>query len=179
MGREIRKVPPNWVHPKNKNGHDQPMYDKTFEQAAQEWKDEFAAWERGERPSYGGESSRTLEFWEYNGPPPDDRAYYRPWKDEEATWFQVWQTVSEGSPVSPPFATMDELIQHLADHGDDWDDGKGWGISRAKAFCEDGYAPSWVVVGNAVMKGTEFSLYAKEHPAPEPSSYPSNMGTKP
>ena len=51
MGREIRRVPPNWDHPKQEgwsDGRMQPMYDQTFEQAAAEWKDGFAAWERGE-----------------------------------------------------------------------------------------------------------------------------------
>src|SRR4051812_14783374 len=107
MGREIRMVPPNWDHPKH-DGRLQPMFDRTFEKEAAEWKSEFAAWERGERPDFCTDDSRLLEFWEWHGAPPD-RAYYRPWKDDEATWFQIWETVSEGTPVTPPFATRAEL----------------------------------------------------------------------
>jgi hypothetical protein len=33
-------------------------------------------------------------------PPPDHP------RDKEATWFQAWKTVTEGTPVTPPFATM-------------------------------------------------------------------------
>lgn len=52
---------------------------------------------------------------------PPEREYYRSWKDEDATWFQVWETVSEGTPVTPPFATKEELIDYLVANGDFWD----------------------------------------------------------
>jgi hypothetical protein len=37
---------------------------------------------------------------------------------EDATWYQLWETVSEGTPVTPPFATKEELVQYLVEHGD-------------------------------------------------------------
>lgn len=162
MGREVRHVPANWDHPKQEGRHDgrlQPMYDTTFEDAAAEWKAEFANWESGDRPDYCSEESKGLQYWEWNGGPPE-RVYYRPWKDEDATWFQVWETVSEGTPVTPPFATKEELVEYLIAHGDFWQQ-KRWaegdrfmqpekpGYSRknAEAFVlGDGYAPSMVVI---------------------------------
>lgn len=42
-----------------------------------------------------------------NGPPPGE-------------WWQVWETVSEGSPVTPAFATAEELINYLSENGDLW-----------------------------------------------------------
>lgn len=134
------------------------MHDGTFANAAAEWKKELHAWERGERPDYCTDDSRTLEYWEWNGQPPE-REYYRPWKDDEATWFQVWETVSEGTPVTPPFATREELVEYLIEHGDFWQHyavKRGWetkkpGYSReaAEAFVMgDGYAPSMIVVRN-------------------------------
>ena len=33
MGREIRKVPPNWEHPKKADGTYHPMYDEYFDDA--------------------------------------------------------------------------------------------------------------------------------------------------
>ncbi len=135
------------------------MFDETFGDAAAEWKEGLAAWERGERPDYCGEESRKLEYWEWNGHPPD-RAYYRPWKDEEATWYQLWETVSEGTPVSPPFATQEELIAHLAAHGDGgWGASSpgGWGIERARRFVmNEGWAPSMVVSDGRIVSGVEF-----------------------
>lgn len=154
MGREMRMVPANWEHPKQEGWSDgrlQPMYDQTFEMAAKEWKDGFAAWERGERPSYCSDDSRDLEFWEYDSGPPE-RIYYRPWKDEEATWVQVWETVSEGTPVTPPFATKAELVDYLATKGDFWDQRRGdgaWPRKVAETFVESGYAPSLVVQQSA------------------------------
>lgn len=168
MGREIRNVPPHWKHPESEDEYRrmrlQPMHDRTFAEAARQWKEEFAAWERGERPDYASEASKALEFWEYHGGPPTDRAYYRTYDMADATWVQLWETVSEGTPVSPPFATVDELIAHLAEHGDEWDGKRGhgaWGMERAKAFCADGWAPSFVMIDGKLLEGTELALHAK------------------
>lgn len=176
MGREIRKVPPNWQHPKPSNERGeryQPMYARTFAEAAAEWKAEFAEWESGARPGYCSDENKTLEFWEWSGMPPD-RDYYSPFTETEATWFQLFETVSEGTPVSPPFATREELAAYLAENGDDWDQKRcwephscqlfgltygtpGWGIERATRFCMgSGWAPSMVVENGNVMSGIEF-----------------------
>jgi hypothetical protein len=90
MGRKIRMVPQNWEHPKSvdRYGRDflQPMYDQSFADAAAEWKDKFLKWEAGERPDYFEDRPEGYEFWEWDVQPPS-REYYRPWKDEDATWF--------------------------------------------------------------------------------------------
>jgi len=151
MGREIRRVPANWSHPIQEGHYDgrlQPMHDEPFESAAANWKAEFAKWEAGERPDYCSEENKVLEYWEWeNGPP--DRAYYRTWKDEEAVWFQVWETVSEGTPVTPPFSTAAELVDYLATNGDFWDqkrrDGP-WNRQVATNFVAAGWAPSLIAV---------------------------------
>lgn len=172
MSREVRRVPPNWQHPtteeydpfrRRTEARKQPMYDETFAQAAAEWKAGFAKWEAGERPAYC--SAPELEFWEYHGAPPD-REYYRPWADEEATWFQVWETVSEGTPVTPPFATQDELVDYLVSNGDEWDERRGnggWPRTAAERFVGMGWAPSMVVVNSEA--GTE--VFEPRDGAPE------------
>jgi hypothetical protein len=143
------------------------MYDRDFATAMREWIAGWEAWERGERPDYCSEESRGLPYWEYEGGPPDPK-YYRPeWKPEEMTWFQVYETVSEGSPVTPPFATQQELVDYLVEHGDFWDqkrrkEGESsmrctpWPHKEAEAFVLGaGYAPSMVVMDGKVMSGTE------------------------
>lgn len=148
MGREIRMVPANWQHPKNEYGNLQSMHNKTFEQACAKWDADKAAWERGEREDYEKDVSCSFEEW--NGDRPDDASCYRPWKDEEAVWVQVWETVSEGSPVTPPFATKGELIDYLVRHGDFWDQHRGdspWPRKAAEQFVEAGWAPSMVMQG--------------------------------
>jgi hypothetical protein len=175
MGRELRRVPPNWQHPKNPcnhfckpncNGeHYQPMDNETFESAAKNWKEKFLSWEQGKRPDYCDEEHTKLEYWEWVSNPPD-RKYYRPYKDEEATWYQVYETVSEGTPVTPPFATQQELVEYLINHGDSWDQEllakgdswgrKGWPKEEAEKFVYgDGWAPSMVMENGILKHGTE------------------------
>lgn len=157
MGREVRQVPPNWDHPRDARGEYKSMYNQTFEQAAAEWKAGFSVWEAGDRPAeYAAD-----EYWEYAGDPPSDREDYRPWSDEEATWFQLWETVSEGSPVSPPFATKEDLANYLAKNGDFWDQHRGaggWGHRRAAAFMEDEWAPSMMVSGGQMYESKDIPL---------------------
>lgn len=157
MGREIRMVPANWDHPKamrhwGKEDH-QPMYDQTYASAVAEWKKAYAAWEAGERPSYfdPADYPNGVEYWEWESTPPE-RAYYQPWADDEAVWFQVWETVSEGTPVSPPFATKEELVEYLVTNGDFWDQKRGdggWDRANAERFVGTGWAPSMVVASGA------------------------------
>lgn len=180
MGREIRMVPPNWQHPEIKDDYGrlrlQPMYDQDFASAKAEWLEGLRAWDAGEnddREKYKHDDGRPYEYWEWHGNPPCP-AYYRPWKDEEATWYQVWETVSEGTPVTPPFATQQELADYLAENGDEWDQSRsldphacklfgitpgkpGWGKVRAEKFVfGGGWAPSFVVSGGQMMSGVEF-----------------------
>ena len=146
------------------------MHNRSFQDAADEWKANFNAWERGERPEYCSEEHKSLEAWEYFGDPPD-RKYYVPWKPEEATWYQVWETVSEGTPVTPPFATNEELIDYLVANGDFWDQqrradkaaGKHvfmscgpWTRKMAESLVNGpGWAPSGVVTSSGFMSGVE------------------------
>ena len=149
MGREVRRVIPDWMPPTDERGHLQPMFNSDFATAADGWKEGLTAWERGEREDYLSEESRALEFWECEGDPPN-RAYYRPaWKPEEMTWFQVYETVSEGTPVTPAFATTDELIDYLVANGDFWDQNRGhggWSRESATAFVGTGWAPSAIIM---------------------------------
>lgn len=166
MGRELRMVPANWDHPKTGRGGSQPMYDKTFKDAAAEWKSGFVRWQAGERPEWFTDESKDLEFWEYEGDPPD-RDYYRSWNDSEATWFQVWETVSEGTPVTPPFETEAELIDYLVENGDFWDQErrrkgntymncKPWSRESAENFVlGSGWAPSFIADEKGVRSGVE------------------------
>lgn len=154
MGREIRMVPANWQHPESEDDYGrmrkQPMHMGNFADAKKEWIEGLLKWET--------ENKSTLEeceYWDYYGNPPEAQ-YYQPWKSEDATWFQLWETVSEGTPVSPPFATKEELSNYLSVHGDEWDQKRGhggWGVERAEAFVKAGWAPSMVMIGGQVIDG--------------------------
>lgn len=161
MGREIRKVIPNWEHPKKDYPNYQtqrmepgyrPLYDCSYREASEEWRKGFAEWEGGERQAQFADDGKDYEFWDWESMPPN-KEYYRPdWKPEEMTWVQIYETVSEGTPVTPPFATRAELVDYLVANGDFWDQKRGdggWSRENAEAFVSEGYAPSLVVTRTA------------------------------
>lgn len=164
MGRELRRVPPNWEHPTRDHygrAELQPMYDRTHAAAAQEWLQDFDRVRNGDADDVEKEYyPHGICHWASENHAPDP-AYYRPWADEDATWWQLWETVTEGTPVSPPFETQEELIDYLADNGDFWDqkrrEDSGWGRERAERFVRGpGWAPSFVAAEGRVMSGVEY-----------------------
>lgn len=170
MGREVRRVIPNWEHPQE-DKYDPyrretrtsylPLYDQDFETAMQNWLDDLEKWKATEfavilakYPEDTNPDEPYREFCEWNRPGPNP-VYYRPkWKEGEATWYQLYETVSEGTPVSPPFATKDELANYLATHGDFWyqndvKDGRETfcskpTIEQARSLVDTGWAMSFM-----------------------------------
>ncbi len=138
MGREIRMVPPNWEHPEGNNSGYQSMYDEDYPSAVKKWKDGYALWESGNHPS----QTEEYEYWDWEGMPPDEESY-RPKFTEDATCFQMYETVSEGTPVSPIFKTKPELVDYLVERGDFWDQSRGhggWERKNAESFVSTGFA---------------------------------------
>jgi hypothetical protein len=153
MGREVRRVPADWQHPKIEKPNYrrgimeeryQPMFDRPFAPAMREWIAQWDAWERGERPDYCSEEGAKLPFWEWSGPPPDP-AYYRPdWPEESRTHLMMYEDTSEGTPISPAFATPEELARWLVDNN-----ASAFGSDTATyeqwlAVARGGWAPSAV-----------------------------------
>ena len=175
MGREIRRVPSNWDHPKNEHGSYQPMFDASATERFEEWLKDFGKFKRNELSEISEEHGYDINdpysaFCDWNGGPPDHQ-YHRPsWS--EATWWQVYETVSEGTPVTPPFATQHELIEYLVANGDFWDQRRRkegriissfscepWAREAAEAFVKGpGWAPSFVATGSEIKSGVE-ALY--------------------
>jgi hypothetical protein len=154
MGREIRSVPSDWEHPKYEENEiryehqrDQyhPMYDEFYDTACTEWYEAAAAFK----------PVGDIKFYhDYNGPPPKMEYYRsRDWSVAEATHFQMYETVSEGTPVSPVFATKEELVQYLIKNGDYWDQKRGhggWNEENARSFVEREFAFSMMGVAGQV-----------------------------
>lgn len=155
MGREIRYAKPGWKHPlKNEifggthygEREYQPMYDTDYESACIEWYEGLRDWKADEDSRW---------YHEHAGDPPND-LFHRAekWTPEEATAVAVYETVSEGTPVTPFFATKDELVDYLVTYGDYWDQKRGhggWGRERAVEFVNQGFAPS-IMVFHGVIK---------------------------
>lgn len=164
MGREIRRVPPNWEHPR------QPCQHSPWRGGCDEAKMHGG---KCYVPLMEGYAQAAKDFQkrvkkkglqdaiDYFGQAPDKNDYVPDWPKGTATWFQVYQTVSEGSPVTPPFATREELVEYLVKHGDFWSqqDGKGgFSLKAAEAFVMgDGWVPSMVVENGQITQGIEIA----------------------
>jgi hypothetical protein len=154
MGREIRRVPKNWEHPKS-NGKFIPLYDLSYEQKARDWLENCIKWENNthddliKHPEYKKEYPF---FWQYECNPPDP-SYYRSEFTKEANCYQMYETVSEGTPVSPVFETKNDLVDYLVKNGDFWDqirgDG-GWIREIAEQFVEREWAMSGMFVNGEI-----------------------------
>lgn len=168
MGREVRRVPSNWEHPKiSKSDYRtgrmvesfQPLFDRSFTAEAREWMDKALAWDNGTDPDCAEHKADHPFYWVWAGDPPDP-AYYRPdWPEGTATHYQVYETVSEGTPVTPHFATKAELVDWLVENGDDWDQKRtaegrqgsvGWKREHAEAFVERAWAPSMILSNGSI-----------------------------
>jgi hypothetical protein len=165
MSREIRRVPANWEHPKKSVWVERerrskdvyiPLYDHCVEEEFEEWLEEYKEWcESGmakamaEDPEfeYPNQPYRSFCYRMRSVVDPD---HYRPsWDESLVTWYQAYETVSEGTPITPPFETQDELIDYLVKHGDFWD--YSWSIEAATNFVKrECWQPSGSVI-NGVM----------------------------
>jgi hypothetical protein len=124
MGREVRRVPANWQHPKNEKGKYAPLYDgKDYERRVREWDEGAAKWAEGLRDDFNGGwmpigtdvDSTTYVEWDGERPAAED--YMPNWPASERTHCMMYEDTSEGTPISPAFATPEELARWLADTG--------------------------------------------------------------
>ena len=164
MGREIRKVPANWQHPKTTKWN--PRLQKEEEQYEPLHDDRQAALK-----SFADDIEKMglAEAIDYHGGGPTSDAYVD-FEGHEPTWFQVYETVSEGTPVTPPFEKQQELVDYLVANGDFWDQSRRaegsrggfqmpcapWSRKNAESFVmTTGWAPTMVVDGGKIMSGVE------------------------
>jgi hypothetical protein len=140
MTVEIRRVPPDWEHPRVRDAEEarrlsrgyfsdfavgdyRPQHAEHYDDALETWLAAVRAWERGEDPqrvvadqAFG----RRLHYWEWNGLPPDPSTHRtdRRWAAEEATAYQLYDTTTEGLPRSPVCATAEDLAAWLIANDD-------------------------------------------------------------
>lgn len=183
MGREIRSAPLDWQHPKESKfdittrqmvEQYHPLYDRDAETAWVEWLQEFEEFKDSHEltriindyPDDGYSHDEPYRsFCAWSGKPPDPK-YYRPkWPEDAVMGFAVYETVTEGTPVTPTFATKEELIDYLATSGTYWDDGKPWPREAAERFVETEWAPSMVLEvgasGARIIKPSDPEMYKK------------------
>ena len=131
MGREVRRVPKGWNHPKypddycepHQRGRYIPLHDRSFATADAEWNEGHAKWQERFVEGYGDEKwrPRTAEdgptYTLYAGARPSPDEYMPDWPKAECTMLMMYEDTSEGTPISPAFETPEELARWLADNG--------------------------------------------------------------
>lgn len=137
MGGEIRRVPKDWEHPKDNEGRYLPLYNESFQTAFTDWYNGLERWLKGASDDYDDRfyTRDARGYTEYAGSSPSPEYYReRDWSEEEAMCYQIYQTVSEGTPVSPVFETLDALENWLVE--------QGYTRTAANNFCKAGWAMS-------------------------------------
>ena len=136
MSREVRRVPPDWQHPTEFNKYSyvvqfKPLFEGPWEARAARWDEDSEHWLKGEErdsKTYFDEVSKWVPadpqdlidyptWLEYNRERPVPEEYMPSWTSEEATHYMMYESTSEGTPISPAFASPEELAHWLADTG--------------------------------------------------------------
>lgn len=123
-------MPADWQHPKGEGTYrdGSPRYRALFDGASlapstAEWDEGAAKWAEGLRRDYstdgwkpldGDEKASTYAEWAGDRPDPDD--YMPDWPESERTHFQMYETTSEGTPISPPMESPEALARWLVDN---------------------------------------------------------------
>jgi hypothetical protein len=135
MGREVRRVPSDWEHPSDERGY-KPLYDHFpfgEDEVAEGLRD---GWLKGEPPHYGVECM------------PD-------WPESLRTHYQMYETTSEGTPISPVMESPEALARWLVEakasaNGNDTASYEGW-----LRVCQGGYAPTLIVRDGQAVNGVD------------------------
>ena len=114
MGRELRRIPRNWEHARNERGDYMPLKDG-LNLALREWEAEAVKWAEGIIPEKQKYPSMSFEEWYGEKPNPQD--YMPDWPEAERTQWQMYETSTEGTPISPPMESAEALAHWLADNG--------------------------------------------------------------
>ena len=164
MGREVRRVPKDWQHPKDKEGGYIPLLGYNFSESLQEWEYNNQKWNEGFTDDFKGgwkpieEDHKHMSYEEYAGPKPLKEDYVPEWKEDELTHIMMYESTSEGTPISPAFETPEELAHWLEDNN-------ASAFANYKATYEQwlhtikvGYAVSMVFDNGKLQSGVE-ALY--------------------
>lgn len=81
---------------------------------------------------------------------------WRPDDPPEGDGWQLWETVSEGSPISPVFATKEKLVDYMV-KGDGWD--HKWTKPQAEAMVEEEFTVSGLAVDGEFLRAEEAVEY--------------------
>lgn len=161
MSREVRRVPANWEHPKNERGNFVPLIGGSFREHADNWDEESAQWGKGFYRLCRGEwklkePDKTGTFEAWDGARPEEHNYMPDWPEAERTHYQMYETTTEGTPISPVMETPETLARWLADNNASAFAHMGATYDQWLATIKRGWAISAVgVKGKYLVSGVE------------------------
>lgn len=116
MGREVRRIPKDWKHPVDAKGNFIPLH-SNFSKSLASWKKDKENWDNDQLEPYEKKAKdKGKSFEEYYGAAPEQRRYMPEWPVEQCTHYMMYETCTEGSPISPACETPEELAHWLADN---------------------------------------------------------------
>ncbi len=168
MGREVRRVPANWQHPKQqvpdyRTGRMverfKPLFPgERYQPAVDDWDEECAKWKTGTHQDLNEPAAKGMTYEQWAGQRPHRDDYMPNWPAEQRTHLMMYEDTSEGTPISPAFETPEELARWLVDNkasafGSDTGSYGGW-----LRVARGGWAPSMIVANGVIANGVEASL---------------------
>ena len=120
MGREVRRVPANWEHPRDNKGNYLPLFELDNED-------------------------------EDDG----STALMPAWGEQERTHFQMYETTTEGTPISPVMESPEALARWLVDNKADAGAGQHASYEAWLRVCRGGYAPTAMIVQGQLLSGVQ------------------------
>ena len=155
MGREVRMVPKDWEHPKRESGDFIALHDSDFIACTDDWNKECARWNAGEYPDYVSEDSKKMSYEEWAGGKPEEEDYMPTFPEGTATHCMMYETTTEGTPISPAFESPEQLARWLYEN-----EASSFG-SRTASYeswlrvAKGGFACSMVIDGGQIKSGVE------------------------
>ncbi len=120
MGREVRRVPSDWAHPRRPDGGYIPLYGGSYKIAVEDAK-------------------------KYEEDLPDYDDYMPDWRDEERTHYQMYEDTSEGTPISPVLESPEVLARWLVDNEASAFAGQTASYESWLRVANGGFAPSMII----------------------------------
>lgn len=95
----------------------QPMFNKQYTEAIKEWYNNHILWLAGNHPDQLDEelkesASKYKYFAEWDNDVPEIEYYNHYYTPEEATRYQVYETTTEGTPISPIFESKEQAEKY-------------------------------------------------------------------
>lgn len=87
----------------------------------------------------------------------EDEEKWEPTEPPAGEGWQVWETVSEGSPISPVFTDREGLIRWLMSPAYTWGTSRPLTREQAENFTESAWAPTGFIVDGEVIPGDQMS----------------------